>query len=71
MAAELAARRPRFVVLAPWAWGEREPVIAELASLLPPGYARVAEVATPQWGGLWPAVIYEDQRGPGREAPGR
>lgn len=64
MGTELAVNRPRFVLIAPWAYGDQAALRAQYASLLPPGYEKVAEVATPQWAGIWPAVIYEDHRSP-------
>ncbi len=57
--AEIARHRPRFVVVAPWPWGERDAVFGRYASLLPPGYVRRGEFRTPQWGGIWPAVVWE------------
>ena len=58
--AEIAANRPRFVVVAPWAWGDVGAIHAQYAALLPPGYREVARLRTPQWGGMWPAVVWED-----------
>ena len=56
---EIARHRPRFVVIAPWPWGERDAVYARYVSLLPPGYVKRGEFRTPQWGGIWPAVVWE------------
>ena len=57
--AELAANRPRFVVIAPWPWAERAAIHARYEALLPPGYVRRGEFRTPQWAGIWPAVVWE------------
>lgn len=58
--AEIATNRPRFVVIAPWPWGDEATVYGQYAALLPPGYREAARLRTPQWGGLWPAVVWED-----------
>ncbi|MDB5096328.1 MAG: hypothetical protein JWM80_749 [Cyanobacteria bacterium RYN_339] len=56
---ELARRRPRFVVIAPWAWKAFELAVDDYATHLPPGYRRVGEFGSPQYNYLFPAVIYE------------
>lgn len=55
---ELEARRPTFIVVAPWAWGGEAATRKPYEALFPPGYTRVKTLKTAQWGGAWPAYVY-------------
>jgi hypothetical protein len=64
--AEIAANRPRFIVIAPWGWKPFDLAVADYAAHLPPGYRHVGSFGSPQYAGVFPAEIYEDERAAGR-----
>jgi hypothetical protein len=57
--AEIAGRRPRFIVIAPWAWKPFELAVRDYADHLPPGYRKVATLESPQYRRVFPALVYE------------
>jgi hypothetical protein len=54
--AEIAGRRPRFIVIAPWAWKPFELAVRDYADHLPPGYRKVATLESPQYRRVFPGL---------------
>lgn len=55
---ELATRRPAFIVVAPWGWGDEANIQDTYRKVIPQDYTLATKLKTGQWGGGWPAYVY-------------
>ena len=62
--AEVAKARPRFIVVAPWAWDTWERTLRQYTDHLPPRYHLVGSFQNPQYGNTFPAVVYMADEAP-------